>query len=168
LAGIIFVLGLMSAAYSSADGALTALTTSFSIDILGLHDNKKLDEVQKIHRRYIIHSAMALIMLGVIFLFKTINDKSVIQALFTLAGYTYGPLLGLYSFGLFTKRKLKDRLVPFICIISPVICYILSINSVALLAGYKFGFELLILNGLITFAGLYAISSKQMYLQATR
>lgn len=160
-AGLTFIIGILAAAYSSADGALTALTTSFAIDILGLPNKKHLNENQKIKRRYVIHALMAIAMLGVIMLFKAINDNSVIQALFTIAGYTYGPLLGLYSFGLFTKRKLIDNFVPYIAIASPIICYILSANSEAWFAGYKFGFELLILNGLLTFAGLFAISNKK-------
>ena len=93
-------------------------------------------------------------------IFSTLNDKAVIDKLFTIAGYTYGPLLGLYSFGLFTKRMVKDKLTPFIAIISPVICFFLSKYSVELFNGYKFGFELLLLNGLLTFTGLYIFSKK--------
>lgn len=157
LAGLVFMIGLISAAYPSADGALTSLTTSFSIDFLGLPNRDDLSEKQKIRIRYVVHVCTALVLLGVIVLFRAINDRAVIDKLFTVAGYTYGPLLGLYSFGLFTKYPLKDRWVPLIAVISPLICYLLSDHSVQWLNGYKFGFELLILNGLITFAGLFLI-----------
>jgi Na+/proline symporter len=153
LAGMVFFIGLISAAYPSADGALTALTTSFCIDFLGINKRKNLDEKARTNIRYMVHIGFALIMLGVILVFRLFYDKALIDKLFTIAGYTYGPLLGLYAFGLFTKFQVKDKWVPLVAIISPVVCYILSDNSAAWF-GYKFGFELLILNGLITFIGL--------------
>jgi Na+/proline symporter len=155
LAGLIFLIGLISAAYPSADGALTSLTTSFSIDFLTLDKRKDLTEQQKQRIRQYVHFAFAGILLSVIVLFRAINNQAVIDKLFTIAGYTYGPLLGLYAFGLFTRYEVKDRAVPAVAIASPVICYFLSDYSVMLLNGYKFGFELLILNGFITFAGLF-------------
>ena len=158
VAGLIFLVGLISAAYPSADGALTSLTTSFSIDFLGINKNEKLTEKQKISVRYIVHASFAFVLLFVILLFRIINDRAVIDKLFTIAGYTYGPLLGLYSFGLFSNLSVKDRWVPLIAIISPILCYFLSSHSEVLFFGYKFGFELLILNGIITFAGLFIIS----------
>jgi Na+/proline symporter len=158
-AGIVFIIGLISAAYSSADSALTSLTTSFSVDILAI--NKKLvPEQQKIKIRKIVHFLMALLIVFVIIGFQAINNQAVISKLFTIAGYTYGPLLGLFSFGLFTNRKLKDKYVPIIAIISPALCYVISNNSEIWFNGYKFGFELLILNGLLTFLGLLIISLK--------
>ncbi|MFO8129701.1 MAG: sodium:solute symporter [Bacteroidales bacterium] len=157
LAGIVFIIGLIAAAYSSADSALTALTTSFSIDILGLPQRSDLTEKQKIHHRYFIHIALAAVLAAVIIIFRAVNDQSVISRLFTLAGYTYGPLLGMYAFGLFTRKKVRDAWVPVIAVISPAICYVLSIYDKVLFNGYNFGFELLILNGLITFAGLLII-----------
>ncbi len=160
-AGIVFLIGLVAAAYSSADGSLTALTTSFSIDILGLDKNKNLTDKQKVMTRMIVHLSFAVFLSGLVVLFRAISDESVINKLFTIAGYTYGPLLGLYSFGLFTKRSVNDRLVPAIALLSPVLSYILSINSAQWFNGYKFGFELLIFNGLITFMGLLAISKKK-------
>ncbi len=160
VAGIVFIIGLISAAYSSADSALTALTTSFSVDILGINRNSKLSEKQRKHIRYKAHFGIALLLVLVIVLFKSINNESVISELFTVAGYTYGPLLGLFAFGLFTRRRVKDRWVPIIAILSPVICYGLSHFSTQLLWGYKFGFELLILNGLLTFLGLMLLSAK--------
>ncbi|HBF89259.1 MAG TPA: sodium:solute symporter [Bacteroidales bacterium] len=159
VAGIVFLIGLISAAYPSADGALTSLTTSFTIDILGIK-RKNLSEQQTKKTRYIVHLSFAILLLLVIVLFRAINDRAVIDKLFTVAGYTYGPLLGLYSFGLFTKFNVRDKWVPIIAIISPIISYILSVNSELLFNGYKFGFELLILNGLITFIGLIIIRRK--------
>ena len=153
LAGMVFFIGLISAAYPSADGALTALTTSFCIDFLGINKKKNLNEKAKTNIRYVVHIAFALVMLVVILVFRVFYDKALIDKLFTIAGYTYGPLLGLYAFGLFTKFDIKDKWVPLIAVISPIVCYILSDNSAAWF-GYKFGFELLILNGLLTFAGL--------------
>ena len=155
LAGLVFIIGLISAAYPSADGALTSLTTSFTIDFLGLNKREDLDEEQKKRMRYKVHLSFAFLLLLVIVLFRTINDRAVIDKLFTVAGYTYGPLLGLYAFGLFTRFQVKDKLVPFVAISSPIFCYLLSDFSVQLLGGYKFGFELLIINGLYTFFGLW-------------
>ena len=155
IAGLVFFIGLISAAYPSADGALTSLTTSFSIDFLGINKRENLSEKQKTRTRYLVHVIFAFVLLGVIILYRAINDSAVIDKLFTIAGYTYGPLLGLYSFGLFTKYGVRDRYVPVIAIISPVICYLLSTYSEIWFSGYKFGFELLIVNGMITFAGLF-------------
>jgi Na+/proline symporter len=155
LAGLVFLIGLISAAYPSADGALTSLTTSFSIDFLSLDKRKDLTEQQKQKIRHYVHFAFAGVLLSVIVLFRAINNQAVIDKLFTIAGYTYGPLLGLYAFGLFTRFEVRDRAVPAVAIASPVICYFLSDYSVLLFNGYKFGFELLILNGFITFAGLF-------------
>jgi len=160
VAGLVFLIGLISAAYPSADGALTSLTTSFSIDFLSINKRDDLDEKQKKRIRYLVHTGFAVVLLVVIVLFRVINDRAVIDKLFTVAGYTYGPLLGLYAFGLFTKYKVRDRAVPLIALLSPVICYFLSDNSVVLFNGYKFGFELLILNGFITFAGLFVFRKK--------
>ena len=161
VAGIVFIIGLISAAYSSADSALTALTTSFSVDILGINRNNMLTEQQRKHIRYGVHFSMATLLILVIIAFKGINNEAVIAELFTVAGYTYGPLLGLFTYGLFTRRPVSDRWVPFIAILSPLLCYLLSSYSVKILWGYKFGFELLIINGLLTFIGLW-LSSLRM------
>jgi Na+/pantothenate symporter len=157
LAGIVFIIGLISAAYPSADGALTSLTTSFSIDFLGLNKSTKLSEKQKEKTRYAVHVSFAILLLAVIVIFRAINDRAVIDKLFTIAGYTYGPLLGLYAFGLFTRWKVKDKWVPVVAVVSPVICYFLSIYDQMLLNNYNFGFELLIFNGIFTFFGLVLI-----------
>lgn len=153
---ILFILGLIAAAYSSADSALTSLTTSFTVDILNTKDLAEND-LKRVRKK--VHVLISFLLVVVIMLFKAINDQSVISAIFTIAGYTYGPLLGLYSFGLFTKYKVKDKLVPWIAVISPVISYFIDIYSETLLGGYEFSFELLILNGLITFTGLFLIRS---------
>ena len=160
VAGLVFFIGLISAAFPSADGALTSLTTSISIDFLGLDQKKGITEKAKTRIRYIVHLSIALVFFIAVLIFGMLDDKAVIDKLFTIAGYTYGPLLGLYTFGLFTKRIVKDRLTPYIAVFSPVACFFLSTYSEVLFNGYKFGFELLLLNGLITFAGLFIFSKK--------
>jgi Na+/proline symporter len=152
---LFFLLGLIAAAYSSADSALTSLTTSFSIDILEI--DKKDDEQEQEKTRKKIHILFSLILIATILVFKYfIADASVIAKIFQFAGYTYGPLLGLYAFGLFTKLQVKDKLVPVICLLSPVLTYLISIYSKSML-NLDFGFFVLILNGAITFLGLLAI-----------
>lgn len=157
-AGIVFVLGITAAAYSSADSTLTALTTSFCVDFLELE--KKYPKEKRVWVRQRVHIAFTLIMYLVILAFYWVNDQSVINSVFVIAGYTYGPLLGLYSFGLFTKLKVNDRWVPYIAVLAPVITYVISQNSEELFWGYKFGFEALILNGLLMFLGLYLVRKK--------
>ena len=153
-----FILGLIAAAYSSADSALTSLTTSFSIDIMDIE--KKYSPAKQERLRKQIHVGVSIVLILVIIAFKyIIKDESVIAKLFVFAGYTYGPLLGLYSFGLFTRLNIKDRLVPAIAIASPILTYIISINSLAWF-GFEFGFFVLILNGLLTFLGLVLIRRK--------
>ena len=160
-AGVIFFVGLIAAAYSSADSAITALTTSLSIDFLNLEEKRNLTEIKQIKLRYVLHFFITSLVFLTIVLFSLINNQAVIAMLFTIAGYTYGPLLGLFAFGLSSKAAIHDRYVPLIAILSPVLCYVLSQNSELLLWGYKFGFELLILNGLLTYAGLWIIRKPQ-------
>ena len=162
VAGLVFTIGLIAAAYSSADSALTALTTSFSVDFLNIEKKSELSEKKKIRTRTYVHMGISVIVLIVILVFRAINDQAIIAKLFTIAGYTYGPLLGLYAFGLFTKYRVKDKLVPYIAILSPILCYILSSYSEQLFNGYKFGFELLIVNGLLTFIGLFLVKEKKL------
>ncbi len=150
--GILFFLGLIAAAYSSADSALTALTTSFTIDIL---NTKELNEEKLKRVRQWVHVFISVLMILVIIIFNAFNDRSVIDSIFTIAGYTYGPLLGLYAFGLFTSYQVKDRAVPVISVLSPILCVLLNRYSQVLFGGYKFGFELLIVNGAITFLLLF-------------
>jgi len=159
VAGITFIIGLIAAAYSSADSALTALTTSFSVDLLDIR-KKDLPEKQKTRIRYMVHIGISLLVLMVIVVFNTINDRSVISSLFTIAGYTYGPLLGMFAFGLFTKYKIHDKFVPLIAVLSPAICYLLSIYDKDIFWGYDFGFELLLVNGFLTFLGLFIVNKK--------
>lgn len=166
LAGVVFMTGLISAAFPSADGALTSLTTSVSIDFLRLDRRKDFTERKATRIRYLVHLAMASLLFICIMIFSLVNDRAIIDMLFTIAGYTYGPLLGLYAFGLFTKRKVSDRLTPVIAVLSPVICFFLSENSLQLLNGYKFGFELILLNGFLTFTGLLVFSRKNAGHQA--
>ena len=155
---VFFILGLIAAAYSSADSALTSLTTSFSIDILDIE--KKYDETDQVKLRKRIHVLFSVVLVLVIIAFKyLIKDESVIAKLFVFAGYTYGPLLGLYAFGLFTNLKIKDKLTPIIAIAAPILSYIISVNSLNWL-GFEFGFFILILNGLLTFLGLILIHRK--------
>ena len=155
---IFFLLGLIAAAYSSADSALTSLTTSFSIDILEI-DKKKDKKVQEKTRKK-IHVLFSFILIATILVFKYfIADASVIAKIFTFANYTYGPLLGLYAFGLFTKTKVKDTMVPFICLASPFITYFVNYLALETL-NFDFGFSLLILNGCITFVGLSLFRQK--------
>lgn len=162
VAGIVFIIGLISAAYSSADSALTALTTSFTVDFLGIKRKPHLTETKRKKIRYATHFSIAVLLIGMVLLFNAINNDAVISELFTIAGYTYGPLLGLFAFGLFTKRNINDRFAPLIAVASPAVCYILSANSEAWLGGYSFGFELLILNGVLMFLGLWLISVREV------
>jgi SSS family transporter len=156
-AAMAFVIGLTAATFSSADSVLTTLTTSFCIDVLDM-DAMKLSEADKTRLRHRIHIAFAVILLLVILAFRALNSDAIINAIFKLAGYTYGPLLGLFAFGLFTRRAVNDRLAPVCCLAAPLLCFVLETNSAAWFGGYKFGFELLMLNGLLTAAGLLLIS----------
>ncbi len=158
-AGIVFLLGIIAAAFSSADSALTALTTTFCIDFLGMKP-EEINSTNKKTRR-LVHLSVSFIVFLVILLFKLLNDRSVIKAIFDVASYTYGPLLGLYFFGLFTKRKAIDRSIPFISVVSPIVSYLINMNSEKWFYGYKFGFELLIVNGLLTVVGLWIFSKKE-------
>jgi Na+/proline symporter len=157
---LVFMIGLISAAFPSADGALTSLTTSVSIDFLGLDKRENLTERKATRIRYGVHISVALIFFISILIFSALNNKAVIDELFTIAGYTYGPLLGLYTFGLFTRRKANDRMTPYIAILSPVICILLSSFSEQLFGGYKFGFEMILVNGFLTFTGVLLFSKK--------
>lgn len=158
---IIFIIALISALFPSADGALTALTSSFCIDILGIkRDPTKTDQMQK-KTRMIVHLCFTAVFMLCILLFKWIDNKSIIGVILDLAGYTYGPLLGLFSFGILTKKSLPDNIrVTLVCLISPVICYFISKNAVTMLGGFQIGIELLLINGLLTFLGLLIISKK--------
>lgn len=150
VAGLFFLLGITAAAYSSVDSSLTALTTSFSIDFLKIDPR---DAGQK-RRRILVHLSFSVLMCLVIILFRELNNSSVVNTLLKAVGYTYGPILALFTFGLVTRYQVKPRLLPVVCLLSPVISYIINCNSEQWLWGYRFGFEILLLNGLICFVGL--------------
>lgn len=155
-AGIVFVLGITAAAYSSADSTLTALTTSFCFDFLEIQ--KKYELKRQVNVRKSVHLGFAFLMFLVILVVEWLNDQSVINAVFIIAGYTYGPLLGLYSFGLFTDRQVIDKWVPLPALLAPLFAFIISLNSQNWFWGYTFGFEILILNGILMFFGLWILS----------
>ena len=154
--GVLFLLGLVASTYSSAGSALTALTTSFSIDILRL--NRDGDEGALERSRKRVHGAIALVMMVVITLFDAFSSSGVITLIFTMASYTYGPLLGLFAFGILTRRSVRAAAIPVVAIVSPIICYLVSANSAAWFGGYVFSYELIILNGAITMLGLVLFS----------
>ncbi len=159
---IVFMIGLIAAGYSSADGTLTALTTTFCFDFLHFDKNENISEEDKVKYRKMIHIGFAFLYLLIIIMFRPFHNESLIDKIFEIAGYTYGPLLGLYSFGLFVKNRIpKDKFVPIIAIASPIISYILNHYSKEIFFGYQFGFEILIVNGLLTFTALLIISKKQ-------
>ena len=155
--GIFFLLGITASSYASADSALAGLTTSFCIDFL---DFKNKPEPVRKRQKFMVHLGFSVLFLLIIVIFREINERSVIDAVLTIASYTYGPLLGLFTFGLFTKFQVRDRLVPLVCLLSPALSYLISSNSKKLFGGYEFGLEILMLNGLIAFLGLWLISKK--------
>ena len=159
---IVFMLGLTAATFATTDSALTALTTSFCVDFLNFSKKADINSASSIRNRHLVHVGFSLLMLLVVVLFNIVNNAAVVSAIFTVASYTYGPLLGLYGFSLFLKsRGVRDKLVPIICILSPAICFFLNANSKTLMGGYVFDNELIVLNGLITFIGLLIISKPQ-------
>ena len=159
IVGILFIIGLISSAYSAAGSALTALTTSFTVDILGIK-GKTEDTIRKTRKK--VHVGMAIVMGIVIFIFNLLNNTSVIDAVYILASYTYGPILGLFAFGILTKRQVRDRYIPLVSILSPILCFILQKNSETWFHGYQFSYELLIFNALFTFIGLCFLIKKQL------
>jgi len=154
---VIFIVGLISALFPSVDGAITALTSSFCIDVLGFNRNNFEEEKKKRIKRW-IHLGFAAVFMVLVFLFKWLNNKSIVDLIFDIAGYTYGPLLGLFAFGILTKRQLIHPKTAFITLISPLLCYGLKTNSTLLLGSYQLGNELLILNGALTFLLLFIVS----------
>ena len=156
---VIFLLGLTAATFATTDSALTALTTSFCVDFLNMDKIENLNKPNVVRTRHFVHVGFSFLMFLVIVFFNEVNDSSVVGMIFRVASYTYGPLLGLYCFGLFMKSKtVMDKLVPIVSILSPAITFLISENSKALFFGYVFDNELIIINGLITFVGLLLIS----------
>jgi len=158
---IVFLLGLTAATFATTDSALTALTTSFCVDFLGMDKAKDKTDKKLVKQRQFVHLSFTLLMFLVILIFNAINDASVVSMIFRVASYTYGPLLGLYAFGLFIKnRKVLDKATPIICIVAPLLTFWIVENSELLFGNYKFDVELIILNGLLTFVGLWVFSKK--------
>lgn len=160
--GIVFVIGLIAAAYSSADSALTALTTSFCIDFLNFEKSDQ-EEAQKKRSRVIVHISFSVLLFFIILIFKQMNNEAVVAGLFKAAGYTYGPILGLFAFGMLTPMKIrKGYWVYVVCLLAPILSYIINVNSADWLFGFEFGFLIIALNGLLTFLGLLAISYRDL------
>ncbi|MAY84852.1 MAG: sodium:solute symporter [Flavobacteriales bacterium] len=160
MAAFFFILGLTAAAYSSADSALTALTTSVCIDLI---DVQRFEEAKAIRIRKRVHLLMSLLLFVIILIFSLVNDENVISSLFKAAGYTYGPLLGMYAFGMIHKKKVLDKGVPFVCLIAPFLTYGLQYQAPILFNGYQFGYEIIVINGFITYLGLAFLSSRFIY-----
>ncbi|MGH2665046.1 sodium:solute symporter [Flavobacterium sp.] len=156
---IVFLLGLTAATFATTDSALTALTTSFCVDFLGMDKEENLNKPNIVRKRHLVHIGFSFLMFLVIVIFNSFNDSSVVAMIFTVASYTYGPLLGLYAFGLFMKSKtVNDKLVPVICVAAPLITFLINENFKTRPNGYVFSYEIIIVNGLITFLGLLLIS----------
>jgi Na+/proline symporter len=152
---IVFILALVSALFPSADGALTALTSSFCVDVLRLEERSDIDETRATAMRHRVHIGFAALFLATVMAFHWADSPSMINVILALAAYTYGPLLGLYAFGILTRRTVRDELVPVIAIAAPILCFVLEANQALLFGSYKFGFELLAINAALVFAGLW-------------
>ncbi|MFM9008366.1 MAG: hypothetical protein ACKORE_07290 [Bacteroidota bacterium] len=159
--GLVFIIALVSALFPSADGAITALTASTCIDLIGMRRKNFSDETQTTIRRR-VHLGFAAVFLLCVLIFHWIDSRSVIDLILKLAGYTYGPLLGLFAFGVVTKHKLREKMVPFVCLAAPALTWLIADNAPSLLGGYAFGIELLLVNGLITFGGLPLFREKSL------
>ena len=155
IVGILFIIGFIASAYSTAGGALTALTTSFTVDILNKEKDERLTNI-----RNIVHIGMTILIIICICIIQLINNDSVIQTVFKIASYTYGPLLGMFCFGIITKQQVRDRWIPLIVIAAPVITWIMDVNSTEWLNGYEFSHERLLLNALLTFVGMMLLVKK--------
>ncbi len=170
IVGILFILGLVAAAYSSADSALTSLTTSFCVDFLGMNKESGPNQSSEISdgteksnkkKRFIVHVGWSIILLLIILAFNAYNDDSVINKIFVAATYTYGPILGLFSFAILTNRNTKSRMIIPICFAAPVLCYIINTYSPIWFGGFTWGYMILALNGALTFLGLYVFSTQR-------
>lgn len=160
IVSVIFIIALISALFPSADGAITALTSSFCIDLLGMQRRQDWDDVQKKKIRQRIHLGFAAIFLVFVLVYKWVNNPSMIGVILKVAAYTYGPLLGLFSFGMLTKRIVADKWVPLVCIAAPILCFLIDTNQQRLFGSFQIGLELLVINGFLTFLGLLIISKK--------
>jgi Na+/proline symporter len=155
---VIFIIALISALFPSADGAITALTSSFCIDILNIQRRNDLSEKEKKRTRRMVHLGFTGVFLLIVLVFKYIDSQSMISVILKVASYTYGPLLGLFAFGILTKRTVNDDMVPAIAVAAPVLCYVLEMTQTYLFKDYKIGLELLVINGLFMFIGLWLTS----------
>ena len=155
---LIFFIGMVSALFPSADGAMTALTSSFSIDILGLRRRTEMTAQARKRVRHRVHLAFCALFLALVLMFKWVDNASMVGLVLKLTGYTYGPLLGLFAFGLLTRRAVRDRWVPLVALAGPLLCYVIDSNQQFLFGSYRIGLELLVLNGVLVFAGLLMIS----------
>lgn len=164
---VCFIIGLISALFPSADGALTALTSSFCIDILGINRNSSWDDKKKKKVRLIVHNIFALVFLLCIFIFREVDKGSLIDLLLDVAGYTYGPLLALFTFGILTKRNVNQAMLPLVCIFAPIVCFLLKKNQASLLGSYQIGVELLLINAGLAFLLLYLFSNKNSRANST-
>ena len=156
IVGVLFIIGFIAAAYSAAGGALTALTTSFTVDILNKEKDTNLTTI-----RTWVHIGMAVMMAACIYVIHLLNDDSVIQTVYKVASYTYGPLLGMFCFGIFTKKSVRDRWIPLVVILAPVVTWVIDVNSVEWFNGYVFSHERLILNALLTYLGMVCLIKKE-------
>ena len=159
--GLFFIIGLISASYPSAGGALTSLTISFCIDFMGFNKRKDLSEKRKQKIRQFAHAGFAVLFFIIILVLYAVNNQTVIDLVYLLASYTYGPLLGFFFFGLLTKYNVKDKFMPYVAVGSPLLCYILDFAGKEFL-GFGFGFTILIMNGLITFAAMYLLRERRV------
>src|SRR5690606_14872284 len=157
-AGVIFMMGLTAATFATTDSALTALTTSYCVDFLGFNKAQDPNAKALVRKRNIVHLAFSIVMLLVILVFRLLNDDSVVTAIFTAASYTYGPLLGLFAFGILTRNRVNDNLVPYFCILSPIIWYLLNTYYIVPYTSYRIGFVLIVYNGLTIFLLLWTTS----------
>jgi Na+/proline symporter len=157
------MLGLTAATFATTDSALTALTTSFCIDFLGFDKKENENDKHMVKKRHFVHVGFSILILIVILLFRILNDASVVSAIFKVASYTYGPLIGLYAFSLYAKRRsVWDKATPFICVLAPLACFFIDKYSTKILGGYVFAEELIIVNGLLTFLGLLLVSKRKV------
>ncbi len=161
IVSVIFIIALISALFPSADGAITALTSTFCIDILGIQRNKKLTDEKRKHIRHSVHLVFAFVFLFFVMVYKWVDSPSMITIILKVATYTYGPLLGLFTFGILLKRKVNDKFVPLVCLLAPALCYVLDTNQKLIFGNFQIGLELLIINWLFTFLGLLLISKPQ-------
>jgi Na+/proline symporter len=161
LVSVIFIIALISALFPSADGAITALTSSFCIDILGIQRQADKSDAEKKKTRQRVHLVFAVIFLLFVMVYKWVNSPSMITVILKVAAYTYGPLLGLFAFGILTRRRVSDNLVPIVCVIAPIICFIIDKYQKAIFGSFEIGLELIIINGLLTFIGLLFVSKKE-------